>query len=198
MFGIGVFRISVEQMLILVIHYAVGILKICVQLVKICPVARYLVHFGHYRHHHIKTVGPPPVVIVRGCHFIFHYFAGTANTFVVGQIPIKIGICLETDLPVSEKHVVRSLAVIVFPRIPVVGCGAFPIIMLCPLFGISEPFRIACELICLHVAGMIGSHMPEWSRLRIVFPLPFVIDFRNRFSYFERFPGCVGSCGQCA
>ena len=174
-FGVDVFSIAVIKVLVCVEHDAVGVGDVFVELVEIERVVSHLVEFGHDRHHHVEPVAPPPVVVARGAHLVFHHFACPAYLPVVGGEVVKVDVGLETRLPVAEEHVVVGLAVGVFPLRAVVALGAFPLVVLGPGFRIGTVGFVAGEEVGFHVAGVVGGVVPECPHFGLVFGLPVLV-----------------------
>ena len=103
--GIDIFGVAVVEVLFRVEHYLVGIGDVLVQFVQIEGVMSNLVEFRHDRHHHVQSVAPPPVVVVRSTHLIFHDFAGPSDLVIFGGQVVEVGIRLEADLVVTEQYI---------------------------------------------------------------------------------------------
>ncbi len=176
MFRIYIFAIPKIKTGLVVKHDTVADEDVIVKFVKIFAVSGNLIHFCHHRHHHIQSVCPPPVIILRRGHLIFHYFPGAAYTSVIGKNIVKIRICLETYLPVAEKHMLVGLSVIIFPFAPVLALSTLPPVMVCPGEGIVKIVLIPGKAVSLHISGVIRRHMPERPLGGIVRLLPGGID----------------------
>ncbi|MPM39953.1 hypothetical protein SDC9_86589 [bioreactor metagenome] len=85
------------------------------QLFQIQIIAGYLIKFGHYRHHHIQTVRPPPVVIPVGTHLILHDFACTRYLLRIRRKHVQIGVVLKANLIIAEKNVLIRFTITIFP-----------------------------------------------------------------------------------
>ena len=184
--GIYIFTVAEIESGLGVEHNRVAILDVFIEFVEIALIACSLIQLGHHRHHHIESVGPPPIVVCLGAHLIFHHLAGTTYAVVVGQDIIKVEICLKTDLPIAEEHMLLCLAVVVFPLVAVVACCALPLVVLRPCHRVIEVFLIARKAISFNVAGVIGSHMPKRRSFGVVAALPTVVHFVDDTSHLCR------------
>ncbi len=88
MLGIHIFCVAVIESFFGVIHYAVAHAQILIELIKILSVTGDIVELCHHRHYHIEAVAPPPIIVGRSRHLIFHHLARTADTSVVRQYVI--------------------------------------------------------------------------------------------------------------
>ena len=184
--GIYIFAVAEIKSGLGIEHNRVAILDVLIEFFEIEVIARSLIQLGHHRHHHIESVGPPPIVVRPSAHLILHHLACTAYAVVVGQDIIKVEICLETNLPIAEEHMLLCLAVVVFPLAAVVACCALPLVVLRPSHRVVEVFLIARKAISLHVAGVIGSHMPKRRSFGFVAALPTVVHFVDDTAHFCR------------
>ena len=105
MLGIDIFGVAVVEVFFRVEHYLVGIGDVLVQFVQIEGVMGYLVEFRHDGHHHVKSVAPPPVVVVRSTHLVLHDFASPSDLIIFGSQVVEVGIRLEADLVVTEQDI---------------------------------------------------------------------------------------------
>nr|GEU28650.1 HTH-type transcriptional regulator PtxR, putative [Tanacetum cinerariifolium] len=177
-FRVHVARVAVVQLFLAVVHDAVRVREVLVQLGQVLAIARDGIELGHHRHHHVQAVRPPPVIVLRGAHLVFHHLAGTgdlARIFLRIE-PIQVRIGLERDLPVAEQHVFVRFAVLVLPLGLVGGPGALPRIVDGPVFRVLAVARIAGDLVRLHIARVVGGDVPERPLLRLFPLLPVVVD----------------------
>ena len=75
--GVDILSVAEVEARLVVEHDGIGIAHVVVELVQIGRIARQTVHFGHDGHHHIKTIGPPPVIVFSRAHLILHHFTRT-------------------------------------------------------------------------------------------------------------------------
>ena len=146
-----------------------------------------MVELGHHGHYHIQSVGPPPIVVLRSAHFVFHDFACTGNLVVVRQDVVEVHIRLETNLIIAEKHVFIAFAIRILPLGLVLFLGTLPLVVLGPSLGIGTIGFVAGQEIGFHVAGVIGGIVPERTHFRLVVGLPIRIHLVDDFSHFLRF-----------
>ena len=78
-FRVNVFRVTVVELLLRIVHQRVRPPEVVIQLVQILRVASHLVEFRQHGHHHVEGIGPPPEVRLRLPHFIVHHFEGARN-----------------------------------------------------------------------------------------------------------------------
>ena len=179
MLGIDKAAVTVVQPCFRVVHHTVCIRKVFVQLFQIKRIFRDSIQFGHHGHHHIKPVSPPPVVIFISPHLILQHFTGTGYPPVITPDAIQIGIGLEATLPIAEEHILRSLAITVFPLRLIVRSGSFPMVVFRPIGGIFQIRGVTGQFIDLHIARVIGSIVPKRTYLRRVVFLPVTVHFVN-------------------
>ena len=79
MLRIYIFSIPIVKSGFCIIHDTVSISKILMQLLQVEWILSNVIQFCHYRHHHIQAICPPPIIIIRGTHLIFHHFTGAGN-----------------------------------------------------------------------------------------------------------------------
>src|SRR5690606_11733371 len=104
----------------------------------------------------------------------------------LGVQVVKIYVCLETDLPISKKHVIVLLAIGIFPICPVFRFCSFPFIMFGPCFRIGTIRFILGKFIKLHISGMISGYIPEGPSSGFMMLLPIAIcqvQFRQNFIF---------------
>ena len=181
--GIDVSAVAVVESGLLVEHDAVGIEDVLVEFVKVDLVAREAVEFGHHRHHHVERVGPPPIVVGPGAGLVAHHLQSTGYAVAIGLTVaaapgdvVEVDVGLETNLPVAEKHIVLSLAIVlVSPLGRICLRGPLPAVVLRPSQGVLQKLAVAREAVGLHVARVIGGIVPEGAHLRLVVGLPIVV-----------------------
>ena len=160
-FRINVFCITVIKILFLIEHDAVRILQISIQFIQIQRVMSHLVKFCHYRHRHIQRIAPPPVVILRSTHLIFHNLTRTSDFLIIRIQIIQIGISLEAYLIVAKKYILIRLSVRIFPFRTIIALCSLPLVIVCPSFRISTISLISRQEIGFHITRMIYSIIPE-------------------------------------
>ncbi len=122
------------------------------------------------------------------------------ETLLCEGIVIEIDICLEAYLPIAEEHILRPLAIVLVSPFSRVNLrSTLEEVSFTPLFGVFAP-PVGCisfllvrtlieEKICLHIARMIDSRIPESTVTicRMMF-LPAIIDICNDSLHLFRFP----------
>ena len=63
MFGINIFTIPIIQSRLFIIHQTIGISQIFMQFFQIKRILCNFIKLCHYRHYHIQTICPPPIVM---------------------------------------------------------------------------------------------------------------------------------------
>ena len=184
--GIDILRVAIIDSSLLIVHDFVRITDVFVEFVQILLITGEFVEFGHHGHYHIKAVGPPPIVILRGAHLILHHLTCTTNLVIVRLDVIEVDVSLETDLPVTEKHVLVCFTVIVLPFSPIVTLGALPLVVVCPSFGVSTVSLVSRQEISLHITRMVSGIVPEGTYFRLVVRLPIGVYLVNDLAHFLR------------
>ena len=181
-FGIDIFPVTEIESGFLIKHQSVGISEVSIKLIQVFHIAGCLIEFGEYGHHHIQGVSPPPEVVGLHRTFPIHHLDGPGNLVVIGVHGIHVEIGLEANLPVTEKHIVLSLTIVlVLPLRGILLACTAPFVIARPLVGELEPSGIACQFIGLHVSGKIGSIIPERPYLGLVVGLPVIVHFFHKF-----------------
>ena len=75
----------------------------------------------------------------------------------------------------------------------VVALGSFPFVVFGPCFRVGTVILIAGQEVGFHVAGVVGSVVPEGTYFRLVLGLPVLVHFVNHLPYLVGF-GCLGKC----
>ena len=158
---IDVFCITIIKILFLIEHDAVRVLQISIQFIQIQCVMSHLVKFCHYRHRHIQRIAPPPVVILRSTHLIFHNLTRTSDFLIIRIQIIQIGISLEAYLVVAKKYILIRLSVRIFPFRTIIALCPLPLVVVCPSFRISTISLVSGQKIGLHITRMIYGIIPE-------------------------------------
>ena len=168
-------------------HQAIAPEEVLSKLIEIFYFASEFVHFSHHGHHHIEGVGPPPEVRILHRALMAHHFDGAGHLIGGRYEVVHVDIGLEANLPVAEEDKVLSFAVGgILPVADVVALGAFPLVMAAPLIGVGIPVGTAREAVGLHVAGVIGSMIPEGTNIGSVVGLPVVVDLDYHVQDFAR------------
>ena len=124
---------------------------------------------------------------------VAHYLDGTCHFVRSRHEIVHIYICLETDLPVAEKHEIVTFTIcLVAPFADVVALGTLPFVVAAPSVGVGIPLWAPCQTVGFHVAGVIGSVVPECADVGRVVRLPVVIHFHNHVQNFGRLLCVVG------
>ena len=177
-FGIDVFRVTVIQLRLRIIHQAVAPQVIFIHAVQEHAVARQLIHLRHQRHHHVERIRPPPELVLIQMTGVRHYLLSTGY-LIIGRIQIiHVDVGLETNLPVAEQHEILPLAIrLVLPVPFVVAVCAPPTVMLAPLLTVFIISSLPSQPVSFHVSGVISGVVPKSTRLGRIVRLPIVIYF---------------------
>lgn len=122
---------------------------------------RNLIHLRHYRHHHIKSVAPPPVILTRCAHLVLHDFACTLDFIILRHDVIQVRISLEAHLIIAEQHIIILYPVFILPFRFVVAFRTHPLVILSPCLRILSVFFFPSKEIGFHITGVICRIIPE-------------------------------------